>query len=902
MCSKYNDRDGGETNMKRKVAAVLSLGLTLSLAASPVSAASQNSFDSVEVESQSITESVEVAMESEEAEVPASEESGAEEDETVAPIADEADGSEVVDTEDAEEESSAFASEEVMDTDQISIPIQSEEVLVGASTKFPKPSYNLSQSLITTSYMVKTDRGCARIAVDKDAKQLLIEEYTFHNGQFELQLTRSIPYELDIWGGFYEGKDAYYLITGKDNKAEDDHAEIIRVVRYDKNWNRIGAASITGNPDMFGGEVRYPFDVGCVNTAEVNGSLYIVTGHEGYVDPEYNQGHQGFLMVQVDEKSMKGKIVKADLWHSFSQYIATDGNDLYTAEESEGSEAEVVTRYSTSLLSGSENYFTAFEHVQPLKYGGSRTSAWAVATRASVNGIEVSDDHVFTVGTSIDQSKYNDSEYNSTYNLYLSITPKDHFSTEATKVVWLTKHLNNRNQVSPVHLVKMNQNRFAVIWSESSDQSEKRTDANDLLSGRKSHFLLLDGSGNPISREYIVDGALSDCKPVVIGDELVYFASNGNTIDFYRCNPANGSVSQQVFNVAGSNASWFYKDGTLFIKGEGAIDSRAQDYWRGERYGWLEIRDEIKKLDIPKGITSLPEEVFAGLNHVETLILPDTITSIGDRAFAYNGSLRAVVIPKSVKSIGKDIVWTGSYWVSDESHVTYATIYGAAGSTAESYAKQNHIRFETLAAFYHADGKNPYNHKTELRNKKDATTSSTGYTGDLYCNDCGETLTKGSVIPKIEVPKKDDQSKQNGKQSMYRLYNPNSGEHFYTANVAEKNRLSKIGWNYEGIGWTAPKTSKTPVYRLYNPNAGDHHYTINRAERDSLIKVGWRAEGIGWYSDDQKEKPLYRQYNPNAISGSHNYTINKKENDYLVSVGWRAEGIGWYGVSDSKKK
>lgn len=36
---------------------------------------------------------------------------------------------------------------------------------------------------------------------------------------------------------------------------------------------------------------------------------------------------------------------------------------------------------------------------------------------------------------------------------------------------------------------------------------------------------------------------------------------------------------------------------------------------------------------------------------------------------------------------------------------------------------------------------------------------------------------------------------------MYRLFNPNSGEHFYTRDTGERDHLRKIGWNYEGIGW-----------------------------------------------------------------------------------------------------
>ena len=131
---------------------------------------------------------------------------------------------------------------------------------------------------------------------------------------------------------------------------------------------------------------------------------------------------------------------------------------------------------------------------------------------------------------------------------------------------------------------------------------------------------------------------------------------------------------------------------------------------------------------------------------------------------------------------------------------------------------------------------------------------------------------------------------------MYRLYNPNSGEHFYTSNSGERSFLLSLGWDNEGVGWIAPVTSNTPVYRLYNANGGEHHYTTSLAERNNLISLGWSDEGIGWYSDDAHTMPLYRQYNPNAFANNHNYTTSQSENDWLVSLGWQAEGIGWYGI------
>jgi len=130
---------------------------------------------------------------------------------------------------------------------------------------------------------------------------------------------------------------------------------------------------------------------------------------------------------------------------------------------------------------------------------------------------------------------------------------------------------------------------------------------------------------------------------------------------------------------------------------------------------------------------------------------------------------------------------------------------------------------------------------------------------------------------------------------MYRVYNPNSGEHFYTADWNEKMHLIDVGWRDEGIGWVAPETGD-PVYRMYNPNAGGHHYTLSAYERDFLVGKGWRYEGICWQSDSSQTLPLYRAYNPNGGAATHHYTPDYNEFRHLISVGWRDEGISWYGI------
>lgn len=157
-----------------------------------------------------------------------------------------------------------------------------------------------------------------------------------------------------------------------------------------------------------------------------------------------------------------------------------------------------------------------------------------------------------------------------------------------------------------------------------------------------------------------------------------------------------------------------------------------------------------------------------------------------------------------------------------------------------------------------------------------------------------------------------------GIKPVYRVYNPHSGEHFYTASAGEKNHLASIGWRDEGIAWYEPEDNMTnpvkgttgdPIYRLYNPNSGDHHYTTNYKEANSLYRAGWsydEAEIIsghpGGFYDSQYYNfiPVYRQYNPHAKTGAHNFTTSTSERNHLVKLGWRDEGVAWYAVTKKR--
>ena len=312
--------------------------------------------------------------------------------------------------------------------------------------------------------------------------------------------------------------------------------------------------------------------------------------------------------------------------------------------------------------------------------------------------------------------------------------------------------------------------------------------------------------------------------------------------------------------------------------------------------GFSTFHYKITSLSIPDTVKILDDYSLNGLSEIKEIKLPKNLEKIGEFALADTYKLSVIEIPESVNEIADNAFENSGLKV----------ILGKKGSFAEKYAENHGYKFnETSSKKITVSGgkaSSEYAKSGEVITLKANVPNGKSFVKWECTN--GKAVIKNSssqsasfVMPNENVIIRAVYRNSAVKKiSMYRLYNPNSGEHFYTKDMAEKNHLVSLGWKYEGIGWTAPSYSNTPVYRLYNPNAGEHHYTLDKKEKNNLVKVGWNYEGIGWYSDDAKGVPLYRQYNPNAFACNHNYTKSKVENDWLVSLGWKYEGIGWYGV------
>jgi len=134
-------------------------------------------------------------------------------------------------------------------------------------------------------------------------------------------------------------------------------------------------------------------------------------------------------------------------------------------------------------------------------------------------------------------------------------------------------------------------------------------------------------------------------------------------------------------------------------------------------------------------------------------------------------------------------------------------------------------------------------------------------------------------------------------EPVYRLYNPNSGEHFLSVNKAEISNLVTAGWTKEGIVFYSPLSSANPIYRLYNSNTGNHIFVASATEKNNLANSGWSFEGIAFYAADNSmsctSDIVYGEYNPNSAIGAYNYTSSYAEHYGLINSGWVSRGDLW---------
>ena len=115
--------------------------------------------------------------------------------------------------------------------------------------------------------------------------------------------------------------------------------------------------------------------------------------------------------------------------------------------------------------------------------------------------------------------------------------------------------------------------------------------------------------------------------------------------------PITASAASATSGKCGDNLTWNYNSTsrTLKISGQGNMYNYSTN-----SYPWHAYNDEILKIIMSDGITSIGNGVFFYCDKVTNIVIPDGVTKIGYDAFGACYSLESITIPDSVTTISYD--------------------------------------------------------------------------------------------------------------------------------------------------------------------------------------------------------------------------------------------------------
>ena len=394
--------------------------------------------------------------------------------------------------------------------------------------------YNYSD--IVYSYLTELDNGdFAAVSYDYDDNKVIIIRYNSKLSKYlDMQTVKA---ELPIFGGYFSGEKYNYLVFGQNNFDESDSVEVMRVVKYDKSWKRLGDTKIKG------ANTYSPFSAGSLRMTETGGRLYVYTCHKMYKHTDgYN--HQANMTFVIDEETNAVADCFFDVMnigygyvsHSFNQFIATDGEYIYRADHGDAYPRGVSV---TKCRAGYD--ITDVEYDIPLTFSGYIGDNY---TGASVGGMELADNEILIAGNSEEKTE-------SARNIFVISVEK---SLNESKTFWLTDYYEKDNiEVGTPQLVKLGQNSFLLMWNETKNGGETVTKA-----------VTLDSRGGKTSGIVKLSAKLSDCQPVRASDGSVkWYASDGSNAWFYSLDISGGSESKTVLGDADCDGTVTVSDVTI---------------------------------------------------------------------------------------------------------------------------------------------------------------------------------------------------------------------------------------------------------------------------------------------------------------------------------------------------
>lgn len=712
-------------------------------------------------------------------------------------------------------------------------------------------SFNYSIKSYIQDY---TDGKIARISCD-DAT-VMIDIYSDSN--YELLESKTVPMELPIWGGYFCGKDYNFFLFGQNNPKESDSVEVMRVVKYSKDWKRIGSTSIKG------ANTSAIFDAGTPRMYDDSGTLYVHTSHEMYVSSD-GLHHQANVQLHINISDMKVKYLFADVMnvgygyvsHSFDQYVRADGNDVFTVDLGDAYPRGVVI-CKKDPSGAMKKYSVILKSVGEIGLN---------STGISLGGFDLSNNNCIVVGNSAPQDS---TSTFSKRNIFVGIASRD---LSSSKILWLTNY-TDAGRVSAPKLVKISGNDFLVMWNEY-DSSGKFS---------KLQIVRIDENGN--KKAQISNGAMvSKSEPVIIDGNLIWDNCNSFKTELHCLKINNLSSYNNIFNSEKTEGLYTYR-----------VYKNASEIVNCDK--------NAKEAIIPKTLGGKPvynieESAFRSCSSLKKLSIPDTVNTIGNFAFYYCRDLSYVIMPKKLCAV-PTCCFAGC------SGVEY--IYMPKGVT--------HIRNQAFSGvapkcIYYEGSKSDWNSIVRESNNEELDTAKVQYNVSSFgiCQ-VSFSETASSEVYNLNVVKGESATLPQQKKTKFEVRYVTSESSGFLDGITPK----FLGWSKDSNSTVAEykagalfkPTEDTAFYAVWDKNT--LQYTINEAKYN-VYKEGY--ELLGWTTEKGGKKVEYKAGDTLTMTDNVNLypvfrclaeektdiTLSNVSSTGKIKVSWNpVEGVDHYEV------
>lgn len=434
---------------------------------------------------------------------------------------------------------------------------------VQAST-FPVPYDFDNWASPIDSYLAENTDGTKTVfelvqANDVGSGAVQIGQASVYAQDDRLLSTKKLDYELPLFGAFYFGKDYNYAAFGDTNIEQNDQKEVIRIVKYDKQFNRLGSVSVYGGDSI----TQKPFYTGSPKFAEDGNMLILHTSRLRYTSSD-GLNHQSNFTVIVDTDAMKVTMASEPfpgnyVSHSLNQFILFDnGLPIFLDHGDTYPRAVVLHKglmpnYQQIAPYGTLNeYAASYSQVNLFPISGTAGDNY---TGVSVGGFEASDTSFIAAIKTVDQSKTVQNEDSKNQcDIVLCVVPKDSLSDSDVKQITIGKYVGTNQIASVPYLVRLSGDRLAVVWQEfSTNNTHTRGDM---------VCAIVNGKGEAVgTAQHFPNVILTDCPPVLdSAGNIMWYIDYDEATDslgprkFYSINPLTGTTAGNELTASATSS------------------------------------------------------------------------------------------------------------------------------------------------------------------------------------------------------------------------------------------------------------------------------------------------------------------------------------------------------------